>query len=247
MCSQTTWFPKPRRLKAETAKEQSRCGSPPLCADSRPVPSPTALSSWRPPSPTALSDKESPPSTALATGGGRKKSASCVRMRLTWLPFQCTVRLLVFSQVKSRTFANTKNATGGSVILATERSTISTTQVTHLRSSFNFHRLASVSPNPHWIRARKFVGNSFDVACVQCEHSHSQQQVLYTCVCTSRPVKTYAKGETCRSQQYKCVGTPPPSPRPSAHLPPSPPDHAFFPCTQKRFLREFRWAESCNC
>ncbi len=30
-------------------------------------------------------------------------------------------------------------------------------------------------PNPHWTRARKFVGNSVYVACVQCEYSHSQQ------------------------------------------------------------------------
>ena len=31
--------------------------------------------------------------------------------------------------------------------------------------------------NPHWTRARKFAGNSFDVACVQCGHSHLEQQV----------------------------------------------------------------------
>ncbi len=32
-------------------------------------------------------------------------------------------------------------------------------------------------PNPHWIRALKFAGNSFDVACVDCELYHSQQKV----------------------------------------------------------------------
>ncbi len=44
-----------------------------------------------------------------------------------------------------------------------------------------FHVLCEqgLKPNPHWMRARKFVGNSFDVACVECEHSHLQQQVPF--------------------------------------------------------------------
>ena len=29
----------------------------------------------------------------------------------------------------------------------------------------------------------KFAGNSFDVACIWCEHSHSQQQVPFVCIC----------------------------------------------------------------
>ena len=41
----------------------------------------------------------------------------------------------------------------------------------------------TLGPNPHWTRARKFAGSSFDVACIQCEHSHSQQQVPFACVC----------------------------------------------------------------
>ena len=42
--------------------------------------------------------------------------------------------------------------------------------------------------NPHWMPGSKFVGNSFDAACVECEHSHSQQQVPFACDCASRPV-----------------------------------------------------------
>ncbi len=38
--------------------------------------------------------------------------------------------------------------------------------------------------NLHWTRAHKFAGNSFDVACIQCEHSHSQEQVPFACVCS---------------------------------------------------------------
>ncbi len=38
-------------------------------------------------------------------------------------------------------------------------------------------------PNPHWTRAHKFARNSFDVAYIQCGHFHSQQQVLFACVC----------------------------------------------------------------
>ena len=34
-------------------------------------------------------------------------------------------------------------------------------------------------PNPHRKRARKLAGNSFDVACVQREHSHLQQKVPF--------------------------------------------------------------------
>ncbi len=41
-------------------------------------------------------------------------------------------------------------------------------------------------PNPHWTRARK--DNFFDVAWVQCEHSHSQHQVPFSCVAPARPV-----------------------------------------------------------
>ncbi len=38
-------------------------------------------------------------------------------------------------------------------------------------------------PNPHWTRARKFAGNSFDVDCVQCEHSHLQHARCVTSPC----------------------------------------------------------------
>ncbi len=34
-----------------------------------------------------------------------------------------------------------------------------------------------VRPNPHWTRAHK----SFDVACVQCGHPHSHQQIPFAC------------------------------------------------------------------
>ena len=37
-------------------------------------------------------------------------------------------------------------------------------------------------PNPHWMRARKFAGNSFDVACIQCEHFHLQEKVPFAFV-----------------------------------------------------------------
>ncbi len=41
----------------------------------------------------------------------------------------------------------------------------------------------NVDENPHWTQAHKFVCKSFDVACIQCEHSHLQQQVPFACVC----------------------------------------------------------------
>lgn len=47
--------------------------------------------------------------------------------------------------------------------------------------SFRF----TLGPNPQWTRACKFAGtcNSFDVAWIQCEHSHSHQQVPFACIC----------------------------------------------------------------
>ncbi len=40
----------------------------------------------------------------------------------------------------------------------------------------------ATAPNSHWTRARKFAGNSFDAASIQCEHSHSRQ-VPFACSC----------------------------------------------------------------
>ncbi len=37
-------------------------------------------------------------------------------------------------------------------------------------------------------RTRKFQRKSFDVACVQCGHSHSAEQVPFACVAHARPV-----------------------------------------------------------
>ncbi len=36
--------------------------------------------------------------------------------------------------------------------------------------------------NPHWTGAHKFAPKSFDVTCVQCQHSHSRQQVPFACI-----------------------------------------------------------------
>ena len=58
-----------------------------------------------------------------------------------------------------------------------------------VRSLFIPNQVARIfKPNPHWTPARKFTGNSFGVACVQCEHCHSQQQVTFACICASHPV-----------------------------------------------------------
>ncbi len=43
-----------------------------------------------------------------------------------------------------------------------------------------------VTPNPHWMRARKNKCKSFDVACMQCGHSHSHQQVPFAWVARAR-------------------------------------------------------------
>ena len=48
----------------------------------------------------------------------------------------------------------------------------------------------AIRPNPHWTRARKFACKSIDGACVQCEHFHSWQQVLFACAAPARPVWT---------------------------------------------------------
>ena len=50
-------------------------------------------------------------------------------------------------------------------------------------------------PNPHWTRARKFERKIFDVASVQCGHSHSHQQAPFACVARERPVwmRSYGK------------------------------------------------------
>ncbi len=45
--------------------------------------------------------------------------------------------------------------------------------------SFRLGKSLFLRTNPRWTRARKFAANSFDVACVQCEHSHSQQKVPF--------------------------------------------------------------------
>ncbi len=47
-------------------------------------------------------------------------------------------------------------------------------------------------PHPHRTRVRKFERKSFDVACVQCEHSHSRTQVSFALrrVARARPVWT---------------------------------------------------------
>ncbi len=37
-------------------------------------------------------------------------------------------------------------------------------------------------PNPHWTRARKFASNSIEDPCIQCEHSHAQQQDPFSSV-----------------------------------------------------------------
>ncbi len=55
-------------------------------------------------------------------------------------------------------------------------------------------------PNPHWTRACKCTGNSFDVACIQCEHSRSQQQVPFAWVCALRPVWIGPK-----TKRYECA------------------------------------------
>ncbi len=42
--------------------------------------------------------------------------------------------------------------------------------------------ILTLRPNPHWTRAYKFAGNSFDVACIQHEHSNSKEQVSFACI-----------------------------------------------------------------
>ena len=58
--------------------------------------------------------------------------------------------------------------------------------------TFNICPLFSVGPqfrsNPHWTPAHTFAGNSFDVACIQCEDLHLHQQVPFACVAPARPV-----------------------------------------------------------
>ena len=46
----------------------------------------------------------------------------------------------------------------------------------------------TLRPNPHRTRARKFERKPFDVACVQCEHSHLHQQVPFASRRVARPV-----------------------------------------------------------
>ena len=48
--------------------------------------------------------------------------------------------------------------------------------------------------NSHWTPVPQFTGNSFDVACVQCEHSHSQRKVPFV----------FARGVT--SPHIQCGG-----------------------------------------
>ncbi len=54
-------------------------------------------------------------------------------------------------------------------------------------------------PNPHWRHVREFQNKSFDIACVQCGHPHSHQQVPFACVARVRPVWMRPKisGITC--------------------------------------------------
>ncbi len=44
---------------------------------------------------------------------------------------------------------------------------------------YQAYHFSNIRPNPHWTRARKFTGK---LACIQCEHSHLQQQVLFVCI-----------------------------------------------------------------
>ena len=49
-------------------------------------------------------------------------------------------------------------------------------------------QIIAFRPNPHWARECKFAGTSSHVACIQCGHSHSQQQVPFACAFPLRPV-----------------------------------------------------------
>ena len=79
------------------------------------------------------------------------------------------------------------------------------------QKSFTFY-LQCVRPDPHWTRARKFECKSFDVACVQCGHPHSHQQVPFACVARARarPVWIGPK-PTTRGMQLSSAGTSCPS------------------------------------
>ena len=58
---------------------------------------------------------------------------------------------------------------------------------TKRRPICDMERILTENLGPLFTRVRKFVHKFIDVACMQCEHSHSQQWVLFVCIwtCTS--------------------------------------------------------------
>ena len=118
------------------------------------------------------------PSRKLSPAGRKRKDEKREKIELGKYRWCCD------DEREENTQVHTKSSEAGRKTLKRQLHWTEHPPTAHLgRKASHLMRL-----NPHWTRMCKFAGNSFDVAWVQCEHSHQQQQIPFACVCASRPV-----------------------------------------------------------
>ena len=73
-----------------------------------------------------------------------------------------------------------------------------------IKNGWKVQELNRVRSNPHWTQVgqHQFTRKSFDVACVQCEHPNSQQQVPFACICDCASSVDWAWGRTYKVKMH---------------------------------------------